>query len=62
MSDETADLIEYVRVALRLQRLEIDDTRRTAVTHQFRLLAAMAEAFMEEPLPPDMEPAPIYRL
>ena len=53
---------EYVRAALILQRLEIDDTRRAAVTQQFNLLAAMAETFMVEPLPADAEPAPIYRL
>ena len=53
---------EYVRAALILQRLEIDDTRRAAVTQQFNLLATMAESFMAEPLPADAEPAPIYRL
>ena len=53
---------EYVRAAMTLQRLEIDDTRLTAVTQQFDLLAAMAETFIVEPLPPDGEPAPIYRL
>lgn len=52
----------YVQAALSLQRLEIDDTRRAAVTQQFSLLAAMAETFMEEPLPADAKPAPIYRL
>lgn len=53
---------EYVRAALILQRFEIDDTRLTAVTQQFTLLAAMAENFLAEPLLADIEPAPIFRL
>lgn len=62
MTNKPSIYAEYVRTALLLQRLEIDDARLTTVTQQFNLLAAMAETFMAESLPADAEPAPIYRL
>lgn len=62
MTNTPGSWTEYVRAALTLQRLEIDHTRLTEVTQQFNLLASMAQTFLAETLPPDEEPAPIYRL
>lgn len=62
MNEATNDIAEYVHTALALQALDLDDTRRAAVTQQFMLLAAMAELFLAEPHLSDTSPAPLYRL
>lgn len=61
MQDENI-LSEYVTAALALQNIELDDVRRAEVEKQFRLLESMAEKFLEEDIPSDIEPAQIFRL
>lgn len=53
---------DYVKAALLLQGMTIDDERLAAVTQQFILLAAMADSVLAEPLPPELEPAAVYQL
>ena len=55
-------LTEYVRAALQLHGLELDDARRAAVTQQFEILAGMADLFLAETYPSEISTAPIYRL
>lgn len=57
-----ADLAAYVAAALALQELHLDATQQAAVTEQFRLLAAMAQRYLDQPDAADEEPAPVYRL
>jgi len=57
-----ADLTAYVAAALALQELHLDATQQAAVTEQFRLLAAMAQRFLDQPDAADEEPAPVFRL
>lgn len=61
MNEAPKDLAEYVRMALQLHGLEVDDARRAAVTQQFVLLAAMADLFLAETYPSEISTAPIYR-
>lgn len=56
------DLQHYVETALALQDMPVDPQRLASVTRQFALLASMADSFMAEPLPPELESAPLYRL
>ena len=53
---------DYVKTALLLQGMAMDDERLAAVTQQFILLTAMANCFLAEPLPPELEPATVYQL
>lgn len=62
MNKAPNDLTEYIRVALQLQGLEVDDARRAAVTRQFEILAGMADLFLAETTPSEISAAPIYRL
>lgn len=55
-------LEEYVRIALLLQGMEVKKARLTSITQQFVLLNSMASHFLDEPLPVELESAPIYRL
>jgi len=57
-----AGLTAYVAAALALQELHLDATQQAAVTEQFRLLAAMAQRFLDQPDAADEEPAPVFRL
>jgi len=61
MANDT-DLTAYVAAALALQELHLDATQQAAVTEQFRLLAAMAQRFLDQPDAADEEPAPVFRL
>ena len=56
------DLATYVAAALALQELHLDATQQAAVTEQFRLLAGMAQRFLDQPDTVDEEPAPVFRL
>jgi len=56
------ELTAYVAAALALQKLHLDATQQAAVTEQFRLLAAMAQRFLDQPDAADEEPAPVFRL
>ncbi|MDR3392923.1 MAG: DUF4089 domain-containing protein [Sulfuriferula sp.] len=56
------DLQHYVEAALALQNMQVDAQRLESIIRQFTLLAAMADSFMAEPLPPALESAPLYRL
>lgn len=62
MNKVPEDVAEYVRVALQLHGLEVDDARRTAITKQFEILTSMAELFLAEADPSETSTAPIYRL
>lgn len=62
MNEAPKDIAEYVRVALQLQGLEVDDARRAAITKQFEILAGMADLFLDEANPSETSTAPIYRL
>ena len=53
---------DYVRTALSLQGIEVDEARLASVTQQFVLLTSMANSFLAESLPAELESAPIYRL
>lgn len=53
---------DYVKTALLLQGMTIDDEQLAAVTQQFILLTAMAYCFLAEPLPHELEPATVYQL
>lgn len=55
-------LEDYVRIALLLQGMEVDEARLASITQQFVLLNAMASHFLAEALPAELESAPIYRL
>lgn len=55
-------LEEYVKVALSLQGMEVDKQRLASVIQQFALLTSMANGFLDEPLPAELESAPVYRL
>lgn len=55
------DIAEYVRMALQLHGLEVDDARRAAITKQFEILTGMADLFLAEADPSETS-APIYRL
>lgn len=56
-----SDLPTYVAATLALHELHLDATQQAAVTEQFRLLATMAQRFMDQPDVPQ-EPASVYRL
>lgn len=62
MNEAPKEFAEYVRVALQLHGLEVDDARRAAVTKQFEILAGMADLFLAEAYPSEISTAPIYRL
>jgi len=62
MNEAPKDIADYVRVALQLHGLEVDDERRAAITKQFEILAGMADLFLAEANPPEISTAPIYRL
>lgn len=61
MTDDT-NLNAYVTAALALHQLRLSPAQQTAVTVQFRLLAAMAQRYLDQPDSADDEPAPVYRL
>lgn len=58
---QTDDLKSYIVAAAGLQTIALDADPLEAVTRQFALLAEMAERMHRAPLPPDCEPAPVYR-
>ena len=62
MNAASKDIAEYVRLALQLHGLEVDDARRAAITKQFEILTSMAELFLSEADPSETSTAPIYRL
>jgi hypothetical protein len=62
MSHESHPTNAYVSTALELHGLQVDPARQAAVEQQFQVLAAMAQLFLREPLPPETEPATIFRL
>lgn len=61
MQDDT-DLAAYVAAALALHELHLDATQQAAVIAQFRLLASMAQQFLDQPEAAEEEPAPVFRL
>lgn len=61
MTDDT-NHDAYVAAALALHQLHLDAAQQAAVTEQFRLLAAMAQRFLDQPDSADEEPAPVFRL
>ncbi|MDO9218286.1 MAG: DUF4089 domain-containing protein [Lacisediminimonas sp.] len=59
MSETTME--HYVRAALALQGYAFDEQHIAEIALQFSRIAAIAEAALSVPLPPDAEPAPVYR-
>lgn len=62
MSVDEEIISAYVDAALGLHDLKLDAERRAAVIEQFRLLTTLAGQFLDQPLAPDDEPAPVFRL
>jgi len=54
-------LADYVRTALALQGYELDAAQTAAVTLQFARIARIASTFLEQSLPPEAEPLPVFR-
>lgn len=54
------ELAHYVRAALALQGYALDEAQTAAVTVQFARIAAIAGAFLQEPLPAAAEPLPVF--
>jgi hypothetical protein len=59
MNEET--LKRYVDAACAAQRLALSSERRDAVVEQFARIAQIAETFLDFPLGPEDEQAPVYR-
>ena len=55
------DLSRYVDACLALHGLVLTDDARHAVLEHFERNAAVAAAFLDLPLAPDDEPAPVFR-
>lgn len=51
----------YVDASLALHALALPDDARRAVLEHFERNAAIAAAFLDLPLAPDDEPAPVFR-
>jgi len=61
MDQSDPQLAAYVRSALAVQGYTLDAAQAAAVTLQFARIAAIAAAFLDQPLPPDAEPLPVFR-
>lgn len=61
MNDPDSDLVCYLDAALALHGLVLDETRRSDVEKQLRLLEDMARRIEDFPLANDVEPANIFR-
>ena len=58
----TPDTIEpYVRTALALQGYSFTDAQIAGIVLQFSRFAAIADAFIDMPLPLDLDAAPVFR-
>jgi hypothetical protein len=54
-------LAAYVQAAAALQGYELDAAQTAAVTLQFARIAQIGAAFLQDPLPPQAEPLPVFR-
>ena len=55
------DWAAYLEVASLMHDLPIDPARRDEVIAQLERIEAFAKTVVDYPLPPEVEPAPIYR-
>ena len=61
MDAEKIDWPAYVAVMTSVHRLTLDDERRPEVIRQLANIEVLAQRFMEFPLEPEVEPAPVFR-
>ena len=54
------DIEAFVEAAARIVDLPLAPEHRSGVVMNFRRIAAMARLVNEFPLPPDVEPAPVF--
>lgn len=55
------DWSSYVDATAAAHRLSLDDQRRAEVVRQLMAIEALARRFLEFPLDPELEPAPVFR-
>ena len=61
MTGNEMDWAAYVAAASVVHGLSIEGARRDEVIVQLSRLHAHAQGFLEFPLPPEVEPAPVFR-
>ena len=61
MNAEAFDWPAYVDAMSALQRLPLDAARRAEVVRQLANIESLAQRFMDFPLAPEVEPAPVFR-
>lgn len=61
MNTEPFDWPSYVDAMAALQRLPLDAERRAEVVRQLIYIETLAQRFMNFPLAPELEPAPVFR-
>jgi Protein of unknown function (DUF4089) len=58
---ESYDWPSYVDAMAALQRLPLDAERRAQVVRQLIQIETLAQRFVDFPLAPELEPAPVFR-
>ena len=61
MNAEAFDWPAYVDAMTKLQRLPLDAERRAEVVRQLTAIESLVQCFMDFPLEPEIEPAPVFR-
>jgi hypothetical protein len=61
MTTDATNWPAYVDAMSALQRLPLDAERRAAVIQQLTQIEILARRITEFPLPPELEPAPVFR-
>jgi len=61
MKSDPFDWPSYVDAMAALHRLPLDAERRAEVVRQMSNIETLARRFMDFPLEPEVEPAPVFR-
>jgi hypothetical protein len=61
MNAPTMNWPAYVDAMAALHSLPLDDARRAAVIQQLAAIELLARQFVDFPLAPEIEPAPVFR-